>query len=119
MNSPPEPASPIHSGASTEDEIEEMEIINTKMPQSSGGGPSALASSSKRRFAGGHSYGGSSMRDAKTRRREDPMRRGHHEGKEGKKDKEDMVDNDFLDSLRKGAWGGCGGREVMLTRVLF
>ena len=58
------------------------------------------------------------MRDAKTRRREDPMRRGHHEGKEGKKDKEDMVDNDFLDSLRKGAWGGCSGRDTLLTRLL-
>ncbi|KAL1744349.1 hypothetical protein HDZ31DRAFT_82757 [Schizophyllum fasciatum] len=94
MNSPPEPASPLHSAPSSEDEIEEMEIITTsKTPQAAG--PSQ-ASSSKRRFAGG-----SAMRDAKSRRREDPARRGHHDGKEGKKDKEDMVDNDFLESLRK------------------
>ncbi|KAJ7700009.1 hypothetical protein B0H17DRAFT_274265 [Mycena rosella] len=59
-------------------------------------------SPSKRRLPGGSSFAAaSSSRDPKSRRREDP-RRGTWEGKEGgKREKEELVDNNVVEHLRK------------------
>ena len=75
---------------------------------------SSLASgpSSKRRLPGGSSFGAASnTRDPKSRRREDPTRSsggvsvsggGWSDGKEGKKEKEELVDMSLVELLRKG-----------------
>ncbi|KAF7331962.1 hypothetical protein MKEN_00076500 [Mycena kentingensis (nom. inval.)] len=63
---------------------------------------SSFSSPSKRRLPGGSSsYASSSSRDIKSRRRDDP-RRGAWDNKEGgKRDKEELIDNHVVDTLRK------------------
>ncbi|KAJ7047445.1 hypothetical protein C8F04DRAFT_8041 [Mycena alexandri] len=60
-------------------------------------------SPSKRRLPGGPSFAAaSSSRDPKSRRREDPRRGGGGwDGKEGKRDKEELIDSSIVDHLRK------------------
>jgi len=61
-------------------------------------------SPSKRRLPGGSSFAAaSSSRDPKSRRREDPRRGGTWEGREGggKREKEELVDNQVVEYLRK------------------
>ncbi|KAK7061655.1 hypothetical protein R3P38DRAFT_2830774 [Favolaschia claudopus] len=58
-------------------------------------------SPSKRRLPGSSFPTGSSSRDPKSRRRDDP-RRGTWDGKEGgKREKEELVDNHVVETLRK------------------
>ncbi|KAF7313736.1 hypothetical protein HMN09_00530700 [Mycena chlorophos] len=84
---------------------------NEETFQAPTGGPASIlshltssftASPSKRRLPAGSSFAGSSSRDVKSRRREDP-RRGGWEMKEGggKRDKEELVDPHIVDTFRK------------------
>lgn len=73
---------------------------------------SSLSPSSKRRLPGSSFFGGGSKGDSKSRKREDPRRQGsavQFEGREGpvKRDKEEMIDNNVVEQLRKGLSYAC------------
>ncbi|ESK96527.1 hypothetical protein Moror_7035 [Moniliophthora roreri MCA 2997] len=112
MNSPPDQDSPLStpsSGSRTPDEI------ITAQPSSSAGESAATRNmlqavssnlaqqSSKRRL---HFGSAPSNRDPKTRRRDDPRKGGGPEfwgegGKGGKKEKDELLDQNIVDWLRK------------------
>jgi hypothetical protein len=115
MNSPPDPGSPSvstpSSGSPPPDEVNTQPSGTSRLMDLASHITSSLSSSSKRRLPTGSSFGASSNRDHKTRRRGDSGRHpvtggtsGNWDGlKEGKREKEDhLIDNHIVDYLRKG-----------------
>ena len=114
MNSPPDPGSPsaLSTPSSASPPPEEVnfhqtsaQFINNLASQVT----SAFTggNSSKRRLPGGSSFGAaSSARDPKSRRRGDSGRNNWEGGKEGgagRKEKDELIDTNVVDWLRKGA----------------
>jgi len=114
MNSPPDPASPSPSTPSSgspppeETNYQPYNATSHLLNFASQVSSAFSGSPSKRRLPGGSSFGAaSSNRDPKSRRREDSRRLGGggnwESGKEsGKREKEDLVDNNVVEYLRKG-----------------
>ncbi|KIY42925.1 hypothetical protein FISHEDRAFT_78987 [Fistulina hepatica ATCC 64428] len=98
MNSPPEPASPISSGSDTPPpEPNEPQPSKSVRSSAPGGG-----SFGKRRFPGSGSFASaSSTRDPKSRRRDDPRRGTAFDDMKERKEKDEMVDVQWVDFFRK------------------
>ena len=112
MNSPPDPGSPSvstpSSGSPPPDEINPQSSNASRLMDLASHITSSFSSSSKRRLPVGSSFASSSNRDHKTRRRGDSGRSmgasgGNWDGlKEGKREKDELIDIHIVESLRKG-----------------
>ena len=115
MNSPPDPGSPSvstpSSGSPPPEEVNTNPSNASRIMDLASHITSSFSGSSKRRLPGGSSFGSSSSnRDHKTRRRGDSGRLAASGGssanweglKEGKREKEDLIDHQIVEYLRKG-----------------
>lgn len=112
MNSPPDPGSPSvstpSSGSPPPDEVNPQSSNASRLMDLASHITSSFSSSSKRRLPVGSSFASSSNRDHKTRRRGDSGRSmgasgGNWDGlKEGKREKDELIDIHIVESLRKG-----------------
>ena len=131
MNSPPETGSPTalstpSSGSPPPEEItfqpsgggSYLSTLTSHLTATLGG---VVSGASKRRVPPGGAYGSaSSARDTKSRRRGDSSRQGTWEGieKTSKKEKDELLDQNLVDHLRKGLCASLTHLRITVLRSL-